>query len=405
MKESNFIEQNKEKWQGFEKNLVKKDATPQEISKLFVQITDDLSYARTFYNKRSVKLYLNGVAKLLFNDINKTKKNKWSVFVGFWKRDLPLAMHSARRPMLISFLIFWGFALLGVVTSVYQPEFANSILGDSYINMTNQNIADGQPMHVYADDGEMETFLPILLNNLRVAFATFFLGVFASLGSLIIMMKNGVMVGVFQFFFVEREVLSTMMDNEGIISGFFHYFLFDNNLFRKSFLSIWTHGTLEISAIIIAGGAGITLGKGLLFPNTYSRFQAFQISAREGLKIIMGISPVIFLAAFIEGFLTRHTDIPDLIRFSFILVSFAFIILYFVWLPKKTAKNTPFERKNIDFIPVYVKKSFFNPKSILSIPQIFSETDHHDISNMHMKPTRNKPATFPVQGGCSATEL
>ena len=76
MKESNFIEQNKEKWEGFEKNLIKKDATPQEISKLFVQITDDLSYARTFYNKRSVKLYLTGVAKLLFNDINKTKKTR-----------------------------------------------------------------------------------------------------------------------------------------------------------------------------------------------------------------------------------------------------------------------------------------------------------------------------------------
>ena len=202
----------------------------------------------------------------------------------FWKTDLPLVMYAAKRPMLISFLVFWGFALLGVVTSIYQPEFANSILGDSYINMTNKNIADGQPMHVYASDGEMETFLPILLNNLKVAFATFFLGVFASLGSLIIMMKNGVMVGVFQFFFVEIDVLSTMMETEGIISGFFHYFLFDNNLFRKSFLSIWTHGTLEISAIIIAGGAGITLGKGLLFPGTYSRFQGFQISARQGLK-------------------------------------------------------------------------------------------------------------------------
>ncbi len=374
MKESNFIEQNKEKWEGFEKNLIKKDATPQETSKLFVQITDDLSFARTFYNKRSVKLYLNGVAKLLFNDINKTKRNKWSVFVDFWKTDLPLAMRSAKRPMLISFLIFWGFALLGVVTSIYQPEFANSILGDAYINMTNQNIADGQPMHVYADDGEMETFLPILLNNMRVAFATFFLGVFASLGSLIIMMKNGVMVGVFQFFFVEREVLSTMMENEGAISGFFHYFLFDNNLFRKSFLSIWTHGTLEISAIIIAGGAGITLGRGLLFPDTYSRFQAFQISARQGLKIIIGVSPIIFLSAFIEGFLTRHTDIPDIIRFSFILLSLAFILIYFFWFPKKVAKKASFEDKSIDFIPIYVKKSPFDPNKILAITQLFSET-------------------------------
>ena len=374
MKESNFIEQNKEKWEGFEKNLIKKDATPQEISKLFVQITDDLSYARTFYNKRSVKLYLNGVAKLLFNDINKTKKNKTSVFLDFWKKDLPLVMFAARKPMLISFFVFWGFALLGVVTSIYQPDFANQILGDNYISMTEQNIADGQPMHVYADSGEMETFLPILLNNMRVAFLTFFVGVFASLGSLVIMMKNGVMVGVFQFFFVERDVLSTMMQNEGAITGFFHYFLFDNNLFRKSFLSIWTHGTLEISAIIIAGGAGITLGKGFLFPGTYSRFQAFQISARQGLQIILGVSPVIFLAAFIEGFLTRHTDIPDLLRLIFILTSLAFVLIYFVWFPKKVAKNTLHEKNTAGFTPLYLKKSPFNPNKILNISQLSSET-------------------------------
>ncbi len=374
MKESDFIEQNKEKWKHFEQNLVKKDATPQEVSKLFVQITDDLSYSRTFYNNRSVKLYLNGIAKLLFNDINKAKKNKWSVFASFWKKELPQVMYASRRPMLISFLVFWSCFILGVITSIYEPSFANTILGDSYIVMTNENIESGSPMHVYADDGEMETFLPILLNNLLVAFRTFFSGFFASIGSLVIMMYNGVMVGVFQFFFVEKEVLTEMMANDGAIRGFFHYFFFDDNLFRKSFLSIWTHGTLEISAIIIAGGAGITLGKGLLFPKTYSRLQAFKMSARNGLKIIMGISPVIFLAAFIEGFLTRHTDIPNILRLSFILLSLAFIIVYFVWYPRWVAKKTAFVEDSLDVAPVYVKKNPFNPNKILSIAELFSES-------------------------------
>ena len=374
MKESDFIEQNKEKWKNFEQNLIKKDATPQEVSKLFVQITDDLSFARTFYNNRSVKLYLNGVAKLLFNDINKAKKNKWSIFASFWKKDLPLAMHYSKRPMLISFLVFWSCFILGVITSIYDPDFAYTILGEDYINMTNANIENGSPMHVYADDGEMETFLPILLNNLRVAFNTFFFGVFASIGSLVIMMYNGVMVGVFQFFFIEKELLATTVDAHGSVFGFIHYFLLDETLFRKSFLSIWTHGTLEISAIIIAGGAGITLGKGLLFPKTYSRFQAFKLSAREGLKIIMGISPVIFLAAFIEGFLTRHTDLPNLLRFSFILLSLAFIVVYFIWYPKRVAKKTLNEDVSYEDAPVYVKKTLFNPKKILSVGELFSES-------------------------------
>ncbi|OFY97647.1 MAG: hypothetical protein A3K10_13530 [Bacteroidetes bacterium RIFCSPLOWO2_12_FULL_31_6] len=374
MKESDFIEQNKEKWKNFEHNLLKKDATPQEISKLFVQITDDLSYARTFYRARSVKIYLNGVAKLLFNDINKAKKNNWSALADFWKKELPLVIYSARRAMLISFLVFWSCFILGVVTSIYSPDFARTILGDSYIEMTNKNIADGSPMHVYADSGEMETFLPILLNNLRVAFTTFFLGVFASFGSLIIMMYNGVMVGVFQFYFVEKDALAIAINNSGALRGFFQYFFLENNLFRKSFLSIWTHGTLEISAIIIAGGAGITLGKGLLFPRTYTRFQAFKMSARNGLKIIIGISPVILLAAFVEGFVTRHTDISSSIRFSFILLSLAFVIIYFVWYPRRIAKKTTDFESIVDVPPVYNESKPFNPYDILSSNQLFSET-------------------------------
>ena len=92
MKESQFIEQNKKKWQHFENNLQKKDYDPAETSKLFIQITDDLSYARTFYNKRSVKLYLNGIGKLLFNDLNKSQRTGRKNFINFWKKDLPLTV-------------------------------------------------------------------------------------------------------------------------------------------------------------------------------------------------------------------------------------------------------------------------------------------------------------------------
>jgi len=374
MKESDFIEQNKEKWKNFEHNLIKKDATPQEISKLFVQITDDLSYARTFYKARSVKIYLNGVAKLLFNDINKTKRNRWAAFSQFWTKELPLVMYSARRAMLISFIIFFSCCALGVITSIYTPDFAVTIMGSDYIEMTKQNIADGKPMNVYASQGEMETFLMILVNNLRVVFATFFLGVFTSIGSIVIMMFNGVMVGVFQFLFVEKDVLASAIENHGTLMGFIQYFVLEDSLFRKSFLAIWTHGTLEISAIIISGGAGITLGKGLLFPQTYSRIQAFKMSARKGLKIIFGITPVIFLAAFIEGFLTRHTDIPDIIRFSFILLSLAFIIIYFVWYPRNVAKKTPHIETIVDAPPAYNYSRPFNPNEILSSAHLFSET-------------------------------
>jgi len=350
MKESEFIEQNKEKWVDFEDNLRKKDVSPEKTSKLFIQITDDLSYARTFYKNRSVKNYLNGVAKLLFNDINKNGKNRFSTFINFWKIDLPLVMYMSRRAMLVSFIVFVSCFVLGVVTSIYNPDFAKTILSSGYIEMTNENIDKGDPLAVYKSDGEMATFLPIFLNNIRIDFWTFFSGIFMAIGTLFIMVVNGVMVGVFQYFFIEK------------------------GLFWESFLTIWTHGALEISGIVLSGGAGLTLGKGLLFPGTYSRFQAFKISGMNGLKIIMGVAPVTLLAAFIEGFLTRHTDIPDVIRFLFILLSFGVIFLYFLWYPRKIAKQTENIADLIDEKPVYRNQTSFNPTEILSTGKIITQT-------------------------------
>lgn len=350
MKETQFIDQNKEKWLDFEKNLQEKNSNPAKTSKLFIQITDDLSYARTFYPNRSVKLYLNGIAKLLFNDLNKSNKKGFSGFVRFWKTDLPLIVYSSRRAMLISFLVFVSCFILGVVTSIHDKDFARTILSNNYVNMTDENISKGDAMAVYKSDGELQTFLPILYNNLRVNFLTFFSGIFMAIGSLVVMVVNGVMVGVFQYYFIER------------------------GLFWESFLTIWTHGALEISAIIICGGAGLTLGKGLLFPGTYSRFQAFKLSGMKGLKIILGIAPVTFLAAFIEGFLTRHTSIPDAFRFIFILLSFAFILVYFFFYPRKVAKQNVKEIEHEANTLIFKPEVKFNSAEIYSGSKLITET-------------------------------
>jgi uncharacterized membrane protein SpoIIM required for sporulation len=93
------------------------------------------------------------------------------------------------------------------------------------------------------------------------------------------------------------------------------------------------HGTIEISAIIVAGAAGIAIGNGWLFPGTYSRLYSFRRGAKRGLKIVMGTVPLFCVAGFIEGFMTRHTEWPDAVRLSIILLSAAFIIYYYVVLP------------------------------------------------------------------------
>ena len=115
----------------------------------------------------------------------------------------------------------------------------------------------------------------------------------------------------------------------------FQTFFYEHGLLKEAALAIWLHGTLEIWSIIVAGAAGLALGNGWLFPGTYSRLESFRRGAKRGLKIVIGTVPVFIMAGFIEGFITRHTELPDMLRLGIILTSLAFIIFYYIYLPNR----------------------------------------------------------------------
>jgi uncharacterized membrane protein SpoIIM required for sporulation len=314
MRETDFINQNKEKWDEFEKILNSPKKDPDKLSNLFIQISDDLSYSRTYYRNRSVRIYLNNLAQQVFTTLYKNKKTRLSGFRAFWKEELPQLIWSSRRALLTSFIVFAISVGIGIFSCSQDPEFPRVILGDAYVNMTIENIKKHDPMAVYKKMHEVDMFLGIALNNLMVSVLIFILGLVFSIGSVGYIAYNGIMVGTFQYFFYQQ------------------------GLFAESALTIWMHGTLELSAIVIAGAAGITMGNGLVFPGTYSRSQSFMLSARRGLKILIGIAPIIVFAAIIESFVTRYTELPSFVRLSLIAFSLFFILGYFLWYPWKKAR-------------------------------------------------------------------
>lgn len=315
MRETGFIEQNKEKWEEFEKVLKEKERDPDSLSNLFIQITDDLSYARTFYPNRSVRVYLNHLAQQIFSNIYKRKRSKRGAFADFWRDHMPQVMLATQRELLISFLIFAIAVGVGMLSSAYDPAFLEVVLGEQYVEMTKENIESGDPMAVYKKSKQFDMFLRITWNNVLVAFFTFILGALFSVGTVYILISNGIMLGAFQYFFIAR------------------------GLFWESFLTIWVHGTLEISAIIIAGAAGLAMGRGLIFPGTYTRLQSFQVSASKGAKIMLSIVPIFITAGFLEGFVTRYTEVPDFLRGFLIAACLFFILGYFVFYPMIKARN------------------------------------------------------------------
>ena len=93
--------------------------------------------------------------------------------------------------------------------------------------------------------------------------------------------------------------------------------------------------------IIVAACAGLVVGKSILFPGTYTRLTSFVKGVKAGLKIVISTVPFFIVAGFLEGFVTRHTEMPDWLAILIISSSFAFILFYYVFYP------TYLNRKNV----------------------------------------------------------
>lgn len=312
MREPLFVKQNSEKWNHFEQSPTN---DPDELAERFIKITDDLAYAKTFYPKSKTTTYLNGLASKLHQSIYKNKTEKRNRFFAFWKYELPLLFRTYRKQLLYSFLFFIVFCLIGVLSAKYDDGFVRLILSPEYVDKTNENIAKGDPFGIYKSENEFEMFFFIAINNIYVALVTFVSGIFVSIGSVYFLCQNGLMLGSFEYYF------------------------FSKGLGAQSVLVIWIHGIIEISSIIIAGGAGLVIGNSILFPKTYTRMASLKRGAKDGMKMAVGLVPLFIIAAFFEGFVTRHTEMPVWLSVTILASSLAFIIWYVIIYPNKLYKN------------------------------------------------------------------
>jgi uncharacterized membrane protein SpoIIM required for sporulation len=310
MKEAAFIKQNKIRWEEFEK-IVKSNqqAHPDKLAELFIQVTDDLSFARTQYPESRTARYLNDLASKVHLNIYKNKREDKNRFITFWTTELPAVMYEVRKPLLYSLIIFLVAGVIGAVSARYDDTFVRLILGDGYVNMTLENIKSGNPTKVYASESELMMFFSITWNNILVSFRVFVFGFFASIGTGFYLFFNGLMVGAFIMFFSQEQQLSQALP------------------------VIMLHGTIELSSIVIAGAAGFTMGNSLLFPGTYSRLDSFKKGGVKGLKVVMGLVPFFILAGFIESFITRYAFMALSIKALIIGLSAILMVYYFVIYP------------------------------------------------------------------------
>jgi uncharacterized membrane protein SpoIIM required for sporulation len=312
VREALFVKKNKARWEKMQHQL---PVDADETAKEFARLVDDLGYAKTFYPGSKVTQFINSLAAKIYLGIYRNRKEESNRLVKFWKQDLPLTIRKHHGIIFVLFLLFCIFFAIGFFSAKNDPQFVREMLGDNYVDMTEENIEKGNPFGVYQSGSSLVVWLGIFFHNMIICLTYFAKGLLFGIFTIISLLKFAVMIGSFDYMFASK------------------------GLGEMFILTVFIHGTLELAGVILAAAAGVIMGKSFLFPGTISRIESLKIGVRDGLKIIVGIIPVMMVAAFFEGFVTRHYKMHISISLTILALSFFFLVWYFIIYPVKVQKR------------------------------------------------------------------
>jgi uncharacterized membrane protein SpoIIM required for sporulation len=270
-----------------------------ELGQLYRQVASDLATVREDPASLRFEVYLNRLLARAHNTIYSAERASASAVLSFISTTFPAAGRAHARHCLLAAALFWAGAIVGALLTSHDPEFSGKLLGPEMIEtirrheMWTHSIVAIKP---YASSA-------IMTNNMSVAFTTFALGITAGLGTIYMLLFNGLLIGVV-----------------GMACG-----LEGMGLQLWSFIA--PHGVLELPAIFIAGGAGLRLAQGVLFPGTWPRRDAIARAGREAVTLVLGCIPILVIAGVIEAFVSP-TELPVPLKFTMAAAIAALFAMY-----------------------------------------------------------------------------
>jgi len=247
-----------------------------EFGLLYRQIAADLSTVRADRASGTLEEYLNGLLSRAHNRIYSGRRAGFGSIVTFMVREYPTIFRRLFPYVMTAVAVFLGGLALGVLLTLARPEFMHLFLGPQMLStierheMWTHSIVSMKP----------QASSRILTNNIGVSFMAFAGGISGGIFTLYLMFFNGVMIGV----------IATACSRAHMALSLF------------SFMA--AHGALELPSIFIAGGAGLRLAAGLLFPGVLSRRDSLALGAREAIRLLAGVVPLLVVAGILEAFLS-----------------------------------------------------------------------------------------------------
>lgn len=311
MREVAFIAQNKQYWLNVEQIIAgKKSVGPDELIDTYNKLLNDLSFSQTYYSKSKLVVYLNYLSAQLHLQVYEKRRFSLERVIDFFKFEVPLLSYQYRKFIYFAFALFFALVGIGVLSAIQDEPFVRFVMGDSYVDQTMENIANGNPVSIYKSGSDWGSFIGIAFNNLRVGAMMYFYGMIFGLGTFYILFQNSMMLGAFQTMFYLNDVL------------------------LKSMQGIWIHGSMEIFGMVIEAAMGFALAASFIFPQTYSRLASFKIGFKSTFKVYLSTVPFTIFAAFLEGYVTRFAiEMGAFAAFGIIFITLSFITYYYIVYP------------------------------------------------------------------------
>lgn len=270
-----------------------------ELGLLYRQIAADLATLREDRGSIHFARYLNQLLARAHNIIYSAQKASPSGILRFFRVTYPEVFRRNLRFVAVAVAIFAAAAIVGAALTYQDPDFKLNILGPAMVQtiekreMWTHSIVGIKPL----------ASSTIMTNNLSVGFTTFALGITAGLGTIYMLLFNGLLIGV--------------IGMACHLSG----------MSLKLWEFVAPHGVLELPAIFIAGGAGLRVAAGLLFPGYLPRRESLVRAGTEGVQLLLGSIPILIIAGTIEGFVSP-TGLATQLKFAMAAALFALLVFY-----------------------------------------------------------------------------
>ena len=285
-----FVRKNRPRWQQLEGMLeLMEGRSPrsrqrsflQELSAAYRATTGDLAFAQTHFRGTTVLLFLHQLVARAHNQIYRARAVSLGDVVLFFRREIPEAVRRHLLAVNWAALIFVTGVMLGLTAVQFDERAASIILPTSILDSIYSGHMWTGPLFSVVPAPVASTML--FTNNISVALLAFAGGLSFGVVTFWILFFNGVMLGM----------VFKLCANYGLLTALMAF--------------IVTHGFLEISAIILAGGAGFVVANALLQPGDYSRRDALSIQARSGVRMAVAAVPALIVAGCLEAFVSPST--------------------------------------------------------------------------------------------------